>query len=248
VLLKSEVISEAYSLLRVSGLTVEPSAEDKKLALSRLESLAAEFEKRQVDLGYNFQVAPDANDAAGIDKENSYSLACVLAFRLFPDFGKGKEPDTMLLLSVKAAAAYLHSSTAIVRETPMPYRQPIGSGNGLHYDRYNRYYNDPTIAPNKTATIKMFIDDVDNFVESFADYLKSGETISSYTIEADTGLTISSDAISDSDEEINYTVTATGTSDDTASEAFLRVKIVVTTSNSRITTRVINFKLTTVEI
>jgi len=248
VLLKSEVISEAYSLLKISGLTVEPSPNDQKLALSRLESLAAEMEKRQIDLGYNFQVVPDANDAAGVALEDSYSLACVLAFRLFPDFGKGKDPDKMLLQSVKAATSYLHASTAIVRETPMPHRQPTGAGSDLRYNRYHRYYRDIAIAPNKTATNKMFLDDVDNFVESFADYLKASEVISSYTIEADTGLTISGDAISSSAEEINYTVTATGTSDDTTSDAFLRVKIVVTTDNGRITTRVINFKLTTVEL
>jgi hypothetical protein len=248
VLLKSDIINEAYSLLRISGLTVEPSPADSKLALSRLENLAAELETRQITLNYNFQVVPDANDAAGIVSVYKYSVACILAFRLFPDFGKGEKPDQSLIALVKSSSSFLYSSTATVYPTPAPHRQPVGSGNELRYSRYHPFYREPAIAPNEVATNIMYIDDVENFVESFSDYLKSGEIISSYTIEADTGLTISGDTISTSTKEIDYTVTATGTSDDTASEAFLRVKIVVTTSASRIVTRVINFKLLTVEI
>ena len=247
-LLKSEVINDAYSLLRISGLTVEASPADKALALSRLEGLAAELETRQVDLGYNFTITPDINDAAGILLSDKYAVACVLALRLFPDFGKGKQPDVTLIHLAKSSAAYLHSSTAITRETPMPNRQPIGSGSQLRYNRYQRFYQEPEIAPNETATNNMYLGDVETFVESFSAYLNSGETISSYTIKADNGLLISEDAISSSAEKIEYTTTAEGTNEEISSNAFLRVKIVITTSAGRIVTRIVNFKITTVEI
>lgn len=245
-LLKSDIINETFSLLRISGLTVEASPADKALCLARLESLASELETRQVRLNYNFKEAPDVNDAAGIDLAYKYSVACVLAFRIFPDFGKGENPDQVLSRLASGGASYLASATAIVTPVAEPTRQPSGSGNAP-YTRCHTFYKNTPEAPNKAVTKLMYLNDVDNFTESFSDYLKSGESISSYTIEADPGLTPSAAAISASGEAINYTITATGGAE-TASNAYLRVKLVIKTSSSRIVTRIINFKITTVEI
>ena len=66
--------------------------------------------------------------------------------------------------------------------------------------------------------------------------------ISSYTIEADTGLTIVSD--SNEDPDINYQISAVG-NDGISSDALLQVKIIITTDTGRVTTRIINFELIT---
>jgi len=93
----------------------------------------------------------------------------------------------------------------------------------------------------------MYIDDVEDFVEHYDAWLNDGEVISSYTIEADTGLTVSGDTISDSETDIEYTVTATGI-DDSTDSPLLRIKIVVTSDASRILTRIINFELKSSEL
>ena len=77
-----------------------------------------------------------------------------------------------------------------------------------------------------------------NFIEHFDSYLIDPEMLSSYTIKADTGLTIVSD--SNEDPDIFYQIQAVG---GTSSDGLLRVKIVITTDTGRITTRVINFEL-----
>ena len=241
-LLKSDILEETYSLLRVSGLTVEPSPADLTLGLRRLESLAAEFAIRQVDLRYNSKEAPDLADSAGIGLDKLYSLSCVLALRLFPDFGKGKDPDPVLLSLARSGASYLYSSTAVVSEVAAPNRQPIGSGNALS-SIHNPFYNNPIPVPNEVQTIKMYIDDIDDFVESYEAYLHNGETITAYTLETDTGLTVTAEAISASAETIEYTIKAVGGDNDA-----LRAKFVVTTSEGRVVTRVRTFLLTTVDM
>ena len=49
---KADIIADAYSQMRISGLTVEPTPEDLELALVRLENMGAEFESRKMSAGY----------------------------------------------------------------------------------------------------------------------------------------------------------------------------------------------------
>jgi hypothetical protein len=136
--------------------------------------------------------------------------------------------------------SFLSSDTAVVTPVPYPSRMPRGSGSSLRYNRWQRYYQPTATAPTSAETITMYIDDINDFVEHFDSYLASGETISSYTIEADNGLTIVSDSLSTPD--ISYRIQADG-NNDTASDDYLEVKIVATTSTGRKETRIINFRL-----
>jgi hypothetical protein len=86
----------------------------------------------------------------------------------------------------------------------------------------------------------MLIDDIDDFVEHFDAYLREGETVSSYTIEADSGLTIVSSSLTSPD--VDYQIKAVGVNDTTQSQ-FNQVKIVATTSLGRQETRIINFEI-----
>jgi hypothetical protein len=64
---KVDLISGAYSKLRISGLTVQPTPEDLELALTRLENTMAEIEgARNICLGYNFEDQPDPNSVSNI--------------------------------------------------------------------------------------------------------------------------------------------------------------------------------------
>ena len=239
--LKSDVINEAYAELRISGITVQPSASDNAIALLRLEQMANEYAARNICVGYNFEDTPDVNSTSGIPAQFQYSFAICLANRLQSAFGKGKEPDPILLRNAGGQLSFLHAQTENTQQINYSSRQSLGAGNTLNWNRYQRFYPETINAPAGCETNRMVIGDTDNFVEHFDAYLVDSEVISSYVITADTGLTINSD--SNATPDIKYQIEAGGTSD-----AFLQVKIVVTTDGGRVTTRLIDFELTKIRI
>jgi hypothetical protein len=241
--LKVDIINGAYSLMRVSGLTKSPTDEDLELALERLEDMAEEFRGRNICTGYNFEDTPDPNSVHNVERKYWYAYKSNLAARLLADFGKQATPE--LIAGQRASYSFLSSDTAQVRSTQYPSRQPIGSGNNLRRYSWRQYYSPVEEAPISCATNKMIIDNVNDFVEHFDAYLNDGEVISSYTIEADTGLTIISS--SNATPDINYRIRADGTSSEELNTLF-QVKIVVTTDDSRVETRLINFELTEIEL
>jgi hypothetical protein len=91
----------------------------------------------------------------------------------------------------------------------------------------------------------MAIGDIQDFTEHFDAYLTAGEDITSYTLEAETGLTVLSDSLSTPD--VNYRIRADGANNETESNV-LKVVIVATTTTGRVTTRQIIFDLTKVEV
>ena len=235
--LKVDIINGAFSQMRISGITVDPSPEDLVLALRRLEGMANELYGRNVCTGYYLEETPDINAPSGLDKKFWYSFECVLAMRLLSDFGKGMQPDPMLVKNASGQMSFLYASTANPRQVQYPARQSIGAGNSLRYPHRN-FYAPTAEAPNTCQTNRMTVGDINDFIEHFNSYLVDPEAIASYTIEADTGLTIVSD--SDTSPDIFYQIKADG---GTSNDGLLRVKIVMTTDTGRVTTRVINFEL-----
>jgi len=243
--LKVDRINSAYSKLRISGITVNPTSANNKLALGKLEALMAELFTKNVCLGYNIEDKPDLNTKSGINKGFYESVDSVLAFRLMPDFGKGFKPDPSLISQAKDGSSHLFAATANPNETQYPSRMPIGSGNSLYKNR--KFYYPQAQAPDSCLTNDIAYDpdnaNINDYVEHFDSYLKNSEVISSFTIEADTGLTIISSSISDDD--IIYRIRADGTD---SGVSVLQVKIVVTTDDSRVITRVIDFQLTETDL
>lgn len=237
--LKGDLINSAFSRMRISGLTVQPSPEDLELALDRLEDMAAEWEGANICTGYNFEDDPDVNSLHNMERKHWQAYKTNLAVRMFPDFGKGMQPDPTLLREASTAYSVLASNTAQVRPSQYPARMPRGSGSSRIWNRWRRYYYPLDNAPISCATNKMFIGDTNDFVEHYDAYLEDSETVASYTIEADTGLTIDSDSLTSPD--ISYRITATGGTDGISGR--YQVKIVATTSGNRVTTRVIDFEL-----
>ena len=237
--LKVDIINGAYSQLRISGITVDPSPEDLVLALRRLEGMANELYGRNICTGYYLEETPNINSPSGLDKKYWYSFECILAMRLLSDFGKGMQPDPMLAKNASGQMSFLYASTANPRQIQYPSRQSIGAGNFI--GPRSDFFTPVAEAPNTCLTKRMTVGNIEDFIEHFNSYLVNPEAIASYTIEADTGLTIVSD--SDTSPDIFYQIQAVG---GTSSDALLRVKIVATTDTGRVTTRVINFELTTI--
>lgn len=228
---KIDFINSAYSRLRISGLTRNPTPEDTALALDRLENMAAGWKEKNMCAGYNLEVDPDVNSPHNVDRKYWDAYESNLAVRLAPDFGK--QVSAELRLEQTTSLSRLASGTATITKTPYPSRQPRGSKSRLN--RYQRYYVPDDQAPNDCYTNVMVVDNVNDFVEDFTAYLDFGETVDSYTITAETGLTIVSDSITS--PIIAYRVKAD------AENELKRVVIVVTTSAGRIETRLINFKI-----
>jgi hypothetical protein len=234
---KIDLIIGAYDRLRISGITVNPGARENAKALRRLETMAARWFDRNICSGYNFEDNPDLNSDSGIPPKYQDAFESNLAVALSPDYGK--EPSAGLLLEQRATLSQISSSTAVVDPVNYPTRQPRGSGNRL-YDRWNRFYTPQPEAPNECETNNMLVDDVDDFTEHFDSYLRGSETIISYLISADTGITIVSSSLASPD--INYRIKADDSTDAINSQ-FLMVRIKATTSTGRVEQRVVNFSV-----
>jgi len=236
---KQERINSAYSQMRISGLTVSPSPEDNELALDRLENMMSELEfSRNICMDYNFEEAPDPNSETGVVRSYWHMMDTNLAVRLIPDFNK-VVPQTLILQASQAlATASSQSAAQSIRQIANPNRMPIGSGTTLRYNKYQRFNREQRIPPPNCETNVMIIDDVDDYRESYIAYL-GDESIASFTIEADRGLTLVSS--SNDTPIINYRIKAVDNT--VTSGTWQQVKIIVTTSSGRVDTRLINFEI-----
>lgn len=240
---KIDIIIDAYSQLRISGITVQPTPSDLQTALIRLENMAAQYETRNVCMGYNFEDSPDPNSDLGVIRGYWHALATNLAVRLIPDFNK----VVPIELSKQASASFSAMSGAIamdrIQRIQYPERQPVGSGNSIGYNRWARFYRTSGNTPNKCETKSMFIGDINDFTEHFDSYLKNDEMeiIQSFDIVADNGLNLISS--SSTDDDIMYRLEAVG-ANETSSNNNLQITIVVTTSLGRVITRKTIFNLT----
>jgi len=239
--LKIDLINGAYSHMRISGITVQASSEDNKIALTTMEELASNLMELNICLNYNLEETPDVNSTSGINKKHRSAFKWVLAEHLLSEFGKGAADkiDQNLFRKSGAGLSFLYSVTANPQQTQYPNRQAIGSGNSLKWGRYRKFYSPVSEAPNECDTNRMVVGNIDDFVEHFDSWLIDSEEVASYTIAADTGLTIVSSSLSTPD--VSYRINAVGTA---SQSAYLQVKIVATSDSGRITTRLINFELT----
>lgn len=236
---KVEHINNAYSQIRISGLTVNPAPEDLAIALTRLEDFMAELYGRTVDLNYRFEENPDSNTESGVDKIHNHMIATNLAVRLLPDFGK-EAPPTLIM---QASSSYSATSGIIARErmkeVAYPARMPRGSGN-RRSNRWRRFYPPTSVPITDASNVIMYRGDITDVTEDFIAYL-AGDTIASYTVTVSSGLTLTADSINDNDNVITTRIQA-NVSDNTQSSAE-SVVIVATTTDGRVETRTRQFEV-----
>ena len=234
--LKSEIINDAFSQLRISGLTVIASPKNNETALARLEDMAEELEGRNICMSYNFEEEPDPNSQMGTAKKFNYMFKTNLALRLAADFGKMVPPSLATMASQSISSVSSMVAAENIRQVQPSRRSPLGSGNHRN-TRYRRYqYTDP-LPPNQCATNKLLVGNTQDYVETFDVYL-GNETIDSYEITADAGLSIVSD--SNTDTAISYRINAV---ENATQGIWQQVKITIMTDTARIETRLINFEV-----
>lgn len=180
-MLKGDIVNGAYSQLRISGLTVDPSPEDVVTALYRLESMAAEWEdSRNICIGYLFDDEPDPAQDAGVRNSAKYALETNLAIRLVPDFNK--DVPQVLYAQASQSISTLSGSVINVRQTQYPRTMPRGSGN-TRYQQWNRFHQPAQRAPLDCSTQQLPINSLYQYDIDFTDALADGESIASYTLE-----------------------------------------------------------------
>lgn len=240
--LKIDIINKAYEKGRISGLTSSPTPEMISSALGELEDMAAKWAGpgKNICVGYNFEEKPDANSPHNIDRAYHSAFYNNLAVILLANFGK--EPMPRLLSSAAADYSALSNATALVRDTVPSNRMPTGGKRRDGHSYRRQYYPRVEQAPIGCATNRMVIGDIDDFSEPFSSYLGAGEDISTYTLESDSGLFVVSQSLDSPD--INYTVRADGGSSEEGYTSVQQIKIIATTTNARVETRVVNFELT----
>lgn len=195
-----DVIIGAYSQMRISGLTTNPSPEDLEVALNRLENMGAELESRNMAGGYNLEDIPDPQSLLGVNRAFIQAYETNLAVRLIPDFNK-QVPDTLLRQAAQSLSN-MAGRLALQRETVYPRRMARGSGNTLRYYRWDRFYR--TLGPDPATTNQLRVGDINNYFEDFADYLNEAEEIQSFDITPDRNIEIT--ASSQDGKMILYTV------------------------------------------
>lgn len=226
--MKSVIINDAYSQLRISGLTTDPNPEELTIALNRLENMAHEWAARGICSGYNFQPDPDTGDDLGVERKYWQAYSTNLAIRLMPDFGIQAGQALISQATQSLSAISSDSAKERLNRSQYPDRQPIGSGN--RRTRIRRFY--PGTVSVNTCT-KLCVGNINVYTEDFQAYLTKNEDIDSYTIESEQ-LSILQD--SNTLKEINYEIEA-------VEPCLCAVKITMNTTLGRITTRFKEFEV-----
>lgn len=236
--LKVDRISGAYSKLRISGLTVQPTSEDLELALGELENMMSELASRGIEVGYNFENEPNPNSDLGVPQQHWNMINCNLAVRLIADFNK--DVPAMLLMQ---ATQSLNNSSSIcaaerVRGVAYPSRQPVGSGARI-FNRWQRFYSESNaLPPNDPATLYVMQGEVNDYQESFEAYLREDEDILSAVVVCDTGLVVLSSTVED--PVVRYRLSAPV---ELSAASWQQVKITMTTTIGRVDIRIINYQV-----
>lgn len=127
-LTKGEVVNQTYILMRISGLTVDPTPEDMTIALTALERMILSYENNGLFLSYNKSIEypnPDPAEESGLSDANIHAVVLLLFKNIAPAFGKifplemREEADT-------AYRSLFNTIPPVMKQNPL---QPSGQGS-----------------------------------------------------------------------------------------------------------------------
>jgi hypothetical protein len=236
---KGDIIMDAFEEIRISGLTIQASPNENERGLNKLESMAAEWESRNICAGYNFTEQPDPSDPSNIQLSAKQAFVTNLATRMITSFGK--EMPNVLAVQAMQSLSGLSSAVAMIRQVQAPNRMPRGSGNTLRYNRWQKFNQPAVLAPQNCTTETLLIGNVNDFFADWTQYLSSTEDLASYTLSASSGVEVLTQSLAS--PRVNFRAKGVSLTTIDAEESFATVSITVTTTDGRVDTKVINFKL-----
>ncbi len=234
-LTKGDLINRAFGKLRVSGKTKIVQGDEMDDALADLESYCAELDGRGFVTGYNYEEFPDSGTETGIDRALHRAFIKIVAVDVMPDYGKGKEPDPLLLQQARGAMSVITSLTKQRRVSNLPPTMPIGKSVRTRWSNVSRQFQPPRESPPFIpAPYLIYAGDISaTLSEDAGQWLQSSDEVASYTIEATTGLQINTDSLNGN--AVEYVVEATGETNGVDDQA-MRVDIVFTTELGEVRT------------
>lgn len=124
---KGEIVDKTYLLMRISGLTVDATPEDKSLALSALEDMILSYENMGLFLSYNKSETypdPDPAEESGLSDKSIQAVKLLLFENIAPAFGK-VFPESLKDQRDMAYMGLFDTVPPIRIQNP---RQPAGQG------------------------------------------------------------------------------------------------------------------------
>lgn len=205
IITKGDLVNGAYLILRISGLTVNPTPEDVEIALLEADDVAAEL--NGIGLNINWQPpavygASDPSDNSGLPRELAGPFKSILAFRLIDMFGKQATP-TLALRAEKGMLA-IEQITVRVPDSLPPSTLPVGSGNEYGY-RDRTFFPEP---PANSGASYVTKGDILNYSEDFSQWLID-ETLVSVTWDSG-GIPIGSETFNDTTATAELTFSSVG--------------------------------------
>ena len=204
---KGDLISGTYSLMRISGLTVDPTPEDSTLALQVADDYAEELKGDGLDLKWQ----PPANygesdpaDTSGLTTEMAGPFKKLLMTELVLAFGREITP-TLSMIANKGMRA-LENIVVSVPIANNPPTLPFGSGNEWDYND-RRFYSEPAV--NNDAYYG-FSGDIFNYTEDFSDWLVDETLVTVVWEVGNIGLAISNETFTDTEASADLTFNEAG--------------------------------------
>lgn len=145
---KRQIISQAFDEIGLAGYVFDLSPEQLNSALLKLDAMMAQWDAKNIRLGYPLAASPQNSD---IDTETDVPLQSVeaiytnLAMRIAASFGKAVSIETKQF--AKIAYDTLLASAAFPRQQQMPGTMPAGAGNKPWRDRDNPFLRQPDDNP-----------------------------------------------------------------------------------------------------
>jgi hypothetical protein len=191
---KIDVVNGTYKLIRISGLTSQAVPEETETALQVADDYAGELLSTGLDIGW---VQPldygqsDPDDYSGLNAQTMGPFKKLLAIELVDYFGK-QAPPTLHSNADKGMRS-LEQLLVNVNPAQNPGTLPIGSGNEWDY-RSDKFYPEPisddgAIYKNTSNVFQLPID--------WSAFLAGLYTLTSVVYEADTGIVLTNESITD---------------------------------------------------
>lgn len=135
---KRQLVEQMFTECAINGWEYDITADEKDVALTRLDMLMWELRGRGIDVNYNFPQGigqGDLDDVLGCPDMAFYGLAVLGAERLCPTMGKTQSKESRIALNA-AMKAVRACASALVPTMSLAPGTPIGSGNKPWSTRY----------------------------------------------------------------------------------------------------------------
>lgn len=188
---KGDLINGAYTILMISGITVNPSASDISIALDSADDLAGQLLNGGLDIGWQYPSAYGAstqNDTSGLSFATAGAFKKILAVELLPIFGKPASPELSKLYN--DAMRTIEKYCVSVPEAQFPSTLPVGSGS--EYGMYDNKFSYTPLVNNDA--IYVYKDDILNVDHDFSSWLIDASLSTVTWTTENSNLTISSES------------------------------------------------------